>query len=164
MSVNGTYRGAITVIETPTANAAWIKASDSTITIDGLNLEKGLNAGSTPPASKHAASTATMTAGAKTIDLTAIVGLNGGNVDGTGLKVRAFKFRAPLTNANPVTLAVGAANGYELLGSDWKVTLQPGQEAQGYLADGAPVIGGGAKTIDVSGTGAQGVDVQILMG
>jgi hypothetical protein len=45
------------------------------------------------------------------------------------------------------------------------MTLLPGQSSGPfYLADGAPVIGSGAKNIDISGTGVQALDVILILG
>ena len=68
------------------------------------------------------------------------------------------------TNANPITIKFGAANPYNLLGASWQIVLAPGQEAQSYLKDGAPAIGSGAKNIDLSGTGAQALQCQVVLG
>lgn len=62
------------------------------------------------------------------------------------------------------TIVEGASNGYELLGNAWSIVLQPGQQFGAYLKDAAPDIGASAKTIDISGTGSQALDVVLVIG
>ena len=165
-SVSLSYTGALTVIETldqalvPDAADANRKITHNAYNTNGLSL----SGSTTPPVSLCASFVKALSSGTGTIDLTALVGTNGVAVDGTGLKVRAFKFINPATNANPITIKFGAANPYNLLGASWQIVLAPGQEAQSYLKDGAPVVGSGAKNIDLSGTGTQALQCQVVLG
>lgn len=90
--------------------------------------------------------------GAATIDMT---NFPGGGVDGTGKKP-TLTFTNPLTNANSITVAVGATNGYTGYGADFSITLTPGESVQ---LSGSSNIGSGSKTLDLSGTGAQALHV-----
>lgn len=147
-----------------TVSDSYASSKDNTITLNGLNSTIVMDADSTPPVTKEAVFQKAMTAGAATIDLTALTGLNGASVTFTGLKVQSVKFRNKATNANDITITEGASNGYELLGNGFTLILKPGQEAQFYLNDAAPDVGGSAKTIDISGTGTQVLEVAMVAG
>ncbi len=164
MPIAATIAMSITGVETlDTAVDPFVSSSDQTVTQTHAKAAT-LNAGTTPPVTKQAAFKKTMTAGAATIDLRSLVGTNGAAVDGNGLKVQAFKFKNPSTNANSITITFGASNPYLLLGTDFLITLAPGQEVMGYLHDAAPDIASGAKEIDISGTLAQVLECYFLMG
>jgi len=128
------------------------------------DFKHSLSATSTPPFSKHAAFKQALTAGAATIDLTALTGFNGEAVDGSGLKVQVLKLRNPSTNANNITITPGAANGYDLMGAAMSLTLEPGDEVILFGLDTAPDIAAADKDLDLAGTGVQALDVEILMG
>lgn len=98
-----------------------------------------------------------MTGGAVTVDLTACGAL--GTVNLTGKKVTKLVVTALSTNQNDVTIAKGAANGYEII-SGYSEVLAAGEQTIINTA-AAPTVGSGAKTLDVSGTGTQGVAVAI---
>jgi hypothetical protein len=136
-------------------------AASPVIIHDALDKSVTLNASSAVPATKCSVDTIALTAGAKTVDLTALAGANG-TVDGTGLKVQFI--RIVNNGANAMTFAEGASNGYELLGNGWTITLPAGGYMQFYLPEGTPDIASGAKTIDVSGTGTQTFDLTVVMG
>lgn len=156
------YVSNMTVVETLTTNVP--AASTPSVTHNGFNTTQNLNSGTTPPVTQVAAFIQLLSAGAATIDLTALTGTNGSSVSGSGLKIQAIKVIALGTNANPVTLKFGASNPYNLMGSAWQVALSAGEEFLFFGNNAAPTIGGSAKTIDLSGTGTQGVDVIIVMG
>ena len=138
--------------------------SSPKITHGTWDFSHALGAATTPPLSKHAAFQQALDGGAATIELTALPGFNSATVDGSGLKVQAFKARNPSTNANSIALTFGAANPYLLAGVAWKVILEPGMEVLIYGNDKTPDIAAGAKNIDLAGTGVQALDVEILMG
>jgi hypothetical protein len=152
---------AIETLETGVPAAA---AADKTVTHSGFDRTFTLNSATTPPATKCAYFSQALSTGAATIDLTALPGVNGGTVNGTGLKVQAIRFENPAANANAITIGEGASNGYELLGNAWTVPLQPGQIAQYYLKDLSPDISGSAKTMDLTGTGSQTLNVSLVLG
>lgn len=164
MSVSVTYKSIVTTEETIDTNTPAVSARFNAITHDGYNSTKVMNASSTPPATKAAYFSKALVAGAATIDLTALTGTNGVTVVGTGLKVQVARFKNPSTNANSIVVTVGASNGYNLAGSDFKVTLAPGQEQTFYGNDATPDVGSGAKNIDISGTGTQALQVSIVLG
>jgi hypothetical protein len=159
------YAATVTVTETVGSTpAVTATGSAATITHDQFNKAATLTSSTTPPVTKHAAFEKALVAGAGTIDLTALAGSNAGAVDGTGLKVQVAYFKAKAANGNPITIAVGASNGYDLSGADFSVTLSPGQEVLLYGNDATPDIASGDKTIDLSGTGTDTLQVELVMG
>jgi hypothetical protein len=165
MSVDVTLQEVCTVIETPpTSNSPDLSAADNTVTHSGFNSTATLGATTTPPATLTASFVVTMTAGAADIDLTALPGLNGGTIDGTGLKVQVFRVRAKAANANPVAIEAGDSNGYDMFGANWKLSLAAGQRALLFGNDATPDVASGDKIIKVSGTGAQQIEVQVVLG
>jgi hypothetical protein len=117
------------------------------------------------PVTKVSADSIALVAGAKTVDLTALVGTNGAAVDGTGLKVQAVYLENPSTNANSMTFTKGASNGYELMDSaTWRIVLKPGQKACLDLYDATPDVAAGVKAIDVVGTSTQAFKMILLLG
>lgn len=135
---------------------------------DQYNTEVILSTGSTPAVSATASFLVTLSSGAATIDLTALTGLNSATVNGTNLQVRAIKFRSPSSNANVITVKKGASNGYQIGMADganaFNVSIPPGGDFSCYLAANGVVISSSAKTLDVSGTGSQTLECQVVMG
>ena len=156
------YQAKVTVTEILAANAGSL--SDKTVKHSAYDSAQTFDADSDVPVTKVAAFEADLAAGSGSIDLTALTGTNGATVDGTGLKVQAIKLIAKADNANPLTIAVGAANGYELLGANFEVALSAGQEVTIFGNEAAPEIGGAAKAFDLTGTGEQGLYVIVVMG
>ncbi len=165
-SISLSYNSQLTVVET--LNGAYVSGSDNTVTFTGLNESGTLSGSTTPPVTKHAIFSKAMTAGAATIDLTALPGQTADEtIDLSGLKVQALKFKNKSTNANKITIAKGASNGYGLnsAGDTWSITLDPNQSVGPFLLDdAAPDVGSGAKTIDISGTGTQELEIEIVAG
>jgi hypothetical protein len=150
-----------------TISGVFVSTRRGTVGIDGMNKSLVLDANSTPAVSKESAFQKALVNGAATIDLTSLPGIDGtaGQVNGTGLKVRIIKLHNPDTNANSIVATVGAANGYNLAGSTWKETIGPGEESLRLLADTvAPTIAANSKNLDLTGTGVQKLDVEIIMG
>lgn len=140
-------------------------SGDNTVTTNGLDVTTERTGATAIPATKHAGFQKALSAGAGTIDFTALPGnTSGETVDGTGLKVRNLKLENPSTNANAITITPGASNGIDLLGADFSLTLAPGQKAQFDLDNDSPTIASGDRTIDLAGTGTQALDVQVVMG
>lgn len=164
MSIAVTRVIQLSVVET--LEGEFIDPEDATVTINGLNTSESLSSSTTPPATKVSTGQLAMSAGAATLDLTSLPDTAGvaGAVDGTGLKVQSYIFRNPEANANNITLTEGASNGYELHGNGWTVQLRPGELISCQFQDGAPDIASGAKDIDISGTGTQALDFEIVMG
>lgn len=164
MSVVVTHSVLVTTVETIETGIPAAAADNAKITHSLFNKTPvTLNASSTPPATKCAFFTQALTAGAATIDLTALPGTNGATIDMTGLKVQVFRVIGN-GNANPITLTEGAANGYELAGNAWKGAVNNAQELTFYGNDSTPDVSPTAKDIDLSGTGVQSVKVAVIAG
>lgn len=165
MSVSLTLGLKATAVETLTSNVPAAAANGKAITHSGYNEADAVLTGSTtPPVTTCAHFSKALVAGVATIDLTALTGTNGAAVDMTGLKIQFFKFKNPITNANPITVTFGAANPYLLGGAAWKYILQPGQWIAGFGNDATPDVAAGAKNIDISGTGTQALQVSLDAG
>lgn len=162
MPVSAVYTSKVTVSEE--LADAYLSSSKKTIDHNGLDTSLTLNAGSSVPATKVASFEKAMSGGAGTIDFRALVGTNGGAVDGNGLKVQVIKLRNKSTNANAITIVPGASNGLNLFGAAFSITLSPGQEITAYLKDQGTDIDATHKTIDISGTSAQVLEVIVVMG
>lgn len=138
---------------------------DNTLTVSGMNESLTLTASTTPPVTKQTSFQQALSSGSATVNLAALPGLTAEEtVNLTGLKVQALKLRNLSTNANSITVAKGASNGHTLLGSSWTVTLQPGQSHLYYFNNAAPTVASGDRTIDLTGTGAQVLEVQLVAG
>ena len=136
-----------------------------TVTQAGFNTgQRTLKSDSSPPVTCGSLFQQVLTDGAATIDLAALDGLNDKVVNGTGLRVQLLRIKAPSSNVNPITVAKGASNGYDGFGSAFSVTLQPGAEVTILANDAGSDIGAGNKTLDLTGTGSQTLDVEIIMG
>ena len=162
MSIQTTLQMVVNTVETLTVNVPAAQ-NTSSITQSGYNSNYTLPNGSVP-AVECAYFEQALSGGVASIDLRNLSGTNGRVIDLNGLKVQVVKFKAKATNANPLTVTVGASNGYLLAGAAWKVVLQPGQEVLFYGNEAAPDVGATAKTIDLSGTGSQSVEVVIIAG
>jgi len=147
-----------------TGNEAVLAASDS-VTLTGFDSSYTLNSGSTPPVTDIAAYNVTMTAGAATIDLTALTGLNGGTQSASGKKPQwiVMENLAALAQ-DPITIIPGASNGHEFLGSASKIVLKTGQKFAFFGNDGQEDVDGTHKTWDISGTLSQVLRVVVAYG
>lgn len=99
-----------------------------------------------------------MTAGSGAIDLTACPHVNGIEIDGTGKKVKAIRFKAAANNSGAITIEPAVSNGFEGL----SCVLNPGAEVT--LKGNDDVVGSEAKDLDLSGTGTDSVQVTIVFG
>ena len=166
-STSLTYAVTATLIEVLPAAQAPGAATEAarTVTQAGFNAaQRTLKSDSSPPVTCGSLFQQVLTDGAATIDLAALDGLNDKVVNGTGLRVQLLRIKAPSSNVNPITVAKGASNGYDGFGAAFSVTLQPGAEATFLTNDAGSDIGSANKTLDLTGTGAQALDVEIIMG
>lgn len=146
--------------------------AQAVVRYDAWDDEFDLSATSTPPATLFGAAVITMTAGAATIDLRALVCTDGITRDFNGLKVRTIKFRASSANANAITVVKGASNGFTGLGASFSLTLPvPTGTTDGQIpfnvfhdGGGGTAVSATVKTLDVSGTGAQVLHVEVIGG
>lgn len=160
MSVEVVYSSILTVKETLDSGVTFI--SSPVVTHDGLSVGGEFNATSTPPATKVASGTATLSSGAATINLASLTGPGGGTVDFTGLKVQFVKLKNP--SANNITLTPGASNGIDLFGASSSLTVPPGGEVMMKFADQGPDVASGDRTIDLAGTGSQTLQYLFVAG
>lgn len=144
---------------TRTFSGGDVAPGNNDITVNQLNTSESLSSSTTPAVTKDFDALVTLSGGAATLDLTAITDLLGlGTVTISGLTPAWVKFVNPSTNANAITIAKGASNGYTGFGSSFSVTLQPGGELLLRLATVA--VSGSVKTLDITGTGSQTLKVQ----
>lgn len=163
MSVQAVFKSVITVVET--IEGEFVDPSDATVTVNGMNEEETFTGATSVPVTKQTAFEQALSSGTAIIDLTALTGLTEEEtIDGTGLKVQLCKLVNPDTNANAITIAEGASNGYAMLGASFSLILLPGQSMTLNLDEAAPNIASGDRTIDLTGTGSQVLNVQLVMG
>lgn len=163
-TVSAVITASITVTETlSTSESPLIDSSDATIK-EKIAVSTTLNSSSSPDAELHAAMQQALTAGAATIDFTALTRHGGGSVSFAGKAVRAISFQNPTTNANEITIANGASDSLDLFGATYSITLQPGQTLTAYLAAVGPTVGANDKNVDISGTGSQVLNMIAVAG
>ncbi len=163
MSIRATIVGQITCQET--LDTGVDASTTPTIAHNAFNFSHTVNATTTITGTKISADNQALTAGAYTLDLTACAKSGGTTQTLTGLKMRAYLFRAPLTNTGVIVITKGASNGLTVGGTAlWKEALQPGDKVVKWLDDGGETIDGTHKTLDVTGTGAETFDYEIIVG
>lgn len=153
--------------ETPAA------ASDQgrTLQYGAFNVSSSLTDQTTPAieAPPAAARIELDNSGATTLDLTAMPLARDASKthDYTGKRVVAAILKAGAANAGAITIAPGASDPYPLFGAGNEVDLAPGMALQISfvgVGSGAPAVASGAKTIDISGTEGDALDVFFLLG
>lgn len=160
MGISVSYVSQLTVVET--ASGAFVSSDDNTITTR-LNTTTTLNSGTTPAATKYSAFTKALSGGAGTIDLTSLSGSTPSEtVSFSTLKVRAFKFQNPGSNA--ITVTPGASNGLNLLGADFTLVIPAGGEVLMTLNAGSVTVDNTHKTLDLAGTGTDTLNVELIAG
>lgn len=160
--VSATVTMGLTAVETP-ANAPYASTSGNTITHSGLNVSKTRGATSTPVIDAIMQGSIVLTAGVATIDLTAGPGLSGATATSlNGKKNLTMLVKAKAANANPITIKFGAANPYTGFGAAFSVTLDPGLAVE--IEGNATAVSATVKNLDVVGTAAQGLDIEIIAG
>jgi hypothetical protein len=160
MAVTAIYSSILTVKETLESNVSFI--SSPVVTHDGLSSGGEYTSATAVPVTKVSSGTATLSAGAATIDLTSLPGPGGGTVDFTGLKVQFMKLKNP--SANDITVTPGAANGINLFGASSSLTLKSGQEVLMFFNDASPDVAAGDLAIDLAGTGSQTLSYEFVAG
>lgn len=153
MAVALQYQSVLTCVETPDVNVPAM-AANQTITNNGFNTLKTLNAGTTPTVTKDANFETTLSSGAATVDLRVLTGTNGISVDLNGSKVRAFRAKAPATNGAAIVISKGASNGYTGFGASFSQSIPPGGEYVFYDGGNGTAVSNTVKTIDLAGAGS----------
>lgn len=128
-------------------------SGDTTIKHSAFDFNTTLQSDTAVPATKVSAAVLALSAGAKTIDLTSLTGVNGATLTAVGLKLQVWKLKN--LGAAVMTFSEGASNGYAALGASFSFKLEAGQQAMFYLTELAPDVASGDRTIDVAGTGSQ---------
>lgn len=162
MAVSLVKNSSLKLIETSSSGA--INANDATMTFE-LTDTSTRNATTTPDAEDGAYVLVTLTAGAATVDFTAVVHqiLSASATltkNANGKSIRDIKFKN--NSANPIRIKNGASNGFLPAGSVFDFTLPAGGSAFFDFAALAAAISGTNKTLDISGTGTD--TLQILLG
>lgn len=153
----------LSVTESLSVDAAgYLSANDNAVTFNGGNVDITLDADSTPAVDTHAVGKQALTAGAATIDLTALTGPNGVAVSLSGKKPRAVLLEN--TGAAAMTVSKGSSNGYTGFGSAFSLTLPAGAKVELYFGSNGVAVSGTDKTLDLTGTGTQELKYQIVCG
>ena len=162
MSIAATIVSQCTVVRT---GVGQYLGTDNTTTVNGMNETNELTASTSVPVTVDAAGRITLSSGSATLNLAAITfDADVGTLDTTGLKIQYAKFRNLSTNANAITIAKGASNGYTGFGSAFSVVIQPGGYFEYYGNESTADVASGVRTLDITGTGAQVLEVQIVAG
>lgn len=136
---------------------ALVKSSDASRSWGGLgDIDETLSATSTPDVENVAAFIATLTAGAVTIDWTALTHADGDTRSAAGKKLRFIQIMNPAANTANIVVTKGASNGYSPVGTTFTIPISPGGGFLWYLqSDAADVTNGSADTWDVTGSGSE---------
>lgn len=122
-----------------------------------------LNSASTPPVTVASYQTYALVAGALTIDLQALLGVNDEVQDATGLKLQTIIIRNPSGNSK-ITIGEGAVNGYPIFGAANDLEVPADSEVGMKFADTLADVASADSEIDISGTGTESFDVGICLG
>jgi hypothetical protein len=144
-----------------------------TLRTGGISFKKELNDSSVPPFDAPIVKqTITLGGSPTTLDLTAVAALvipalATRTVDLTGKKLLAVALLAASTNTGEVTIAPGASNPYPLFGTGNERDLAPGEihmQTLTALANPKPAVSGTAKTITISGSSGNKLDLELYFG
>ena len=138
----------ITDVQSGSNTAAGLRTADITITVP---VPPVFSAGTTITVVETNVALSTGTA---TIDFTASP-FSGG----TKTPIRLFLMN-PANNANSMTIKFGDTNPYTGFGAAFNTTLQPGQSIQ---LSGTDALSATCKTLDLTGTGSQALNVQVQL-
>lgn len=132
-----------------------------------LNLgQSTYNPTSDPPGKYYSAQTLALVAGAATIDLTNLPGLQAA-IDATGLKLNFLRIRGEADGSNAkLTISEGAANPYELFGAANPIEY-PAACTKPFtfeFDEGLADVAAGAKNIDLAGTGTDSFFIEMILG
>jgi hypothetical protein len=162
MSVSVNYTSKATVVETIESGVTGL--SDKAVTHSSYDTTETRTGASTPPATKVASGEKALSSGTGSLDLTALTSFAGSTVTLAGLKVQYLKLRCKSTNANAITIAEGASNGYDGFGTAFSITLAPGAEVLIKANDAGSDVSGTKKVLDLTGTEAQVLEYCVVAG
>lgn len=123
-----------------------------------------LDASSTPDITEGGLVQKAMVAGAATLDLTSLADVLGRTFSLSTLKPRSIKVKALDANVGAITISKGATDGYTGLGAAFSLTLPAGAEQTVYLGESGTAVSGTVKTLDLVGTGTDGIQLSISAG
>ena len=125
-----------------------------------------LNANSTPPVSQDYSAEITLSAGAATLDFTAMDQGDLPDQDMTGLKPQLCFFKADSTNTAGIVVTDGATNGHNIWGdANGSVTFLPGAKLGVEWNDQLDDVAAGDATIDLSSSDLDAkIKIQIVFG
>lgn len=159
MALTANHRALCEVIET--LSLGLDVASNPSITHQISGISGVLNASSTPPGSQVFSDRRTLTAGADTLDLTALTNSIGAALDLTGLKVQLLLIKGATTNTGDIVVATGASNGYPGITG----TVPDGGYMLLFGNDGYADVAAADAEIDISSTDLDAIyDVIIVAG
>ena len=166
------YNLAMTLVETLDADEqpSASSASERRRTISGMNKKGTLDSTTTPALEKPPGhQKVTIGAGTTTIDLTAMPAARDPSlaIDNTGKKLIGLLIAADKDNDGDVTIAPGSSNPYPLFGTGNTIKVAAGLHISAAIIGVASTygaVGVSAKTIDISGTQDDIVEIEPLFG
>lgn len=162
-AVNLVWAMQATITETLPNNIDSAPDATRKVVHSAFNEGSTLTATTTPPVSRTANFVKALTAGAATIDLTAVSGTNGVTVDLSTTKVQVVRIKN--LGANTLTVKAGASNGHTGIFTATNGTvIQPGGIAMIYSNNQGDTVDATHKTWDLTGTGTQTAEWTIVTG
>lgn len=159
MAVSALIDNRLTAVETLDASGEVVTANPEQIHSIVASGSYGggprtLDASTAPPVSKIHSKEYTLSAGAKTLDLTALVrGGDFGTVDFTGLRLRALKIVTPSTNNAGLVVTQGDTNPYPVFVNASGLDEIPiDAETQKLFKSGGAVVSSTVKNIKFTST------------
>ena len=141
------------------------KVVDPTI-VHSMVIPVGASLGplTTPPVTQVWSDRIALVAGVFTLDLQALVGSSLPAVDLTGLSLQIVQISTPEANGNPIFVAPGAVNGYDLMTPSMLIALSPGDFNLMVLNGSQAAVGASDSEIDFTGSGVDEFDILIAAG
>lgn len=135
-------------------------------TLQLANSSGTLSPTTTVPITKAWKDQGALTAGAATINLTALARNNLPTIDLTGLKVQFIHVINASTNSAALVIVDGATNGYNILGSaTGAISIPVGGQFLFFGNEGLDAVAAGDATIDLSSSDTDATyDIMILAG
>lgn len=158
MSIQADLNFSIRVVDQPTIAGA----SSPAVTYDAYTTREIINGSTNPSADAVTAFETTLSSGSATIDLTSVPATTG-TQSMSGKSLRTLFLKADSENAGVISIQAGGTNGYPLFGSSGKITLSPG-DSLGLRISTDSDVDGTHKTIGLSGTGTDSIQVQMTFG
>ena len=163
MALDEVLIGTIVVTETPALGLDQVTDPQVPHQIT-LPIPLKLDGTTVPAVTKVWSDNVALSAGAKTLDLQALVNDNLPNVDFTGLKVQVFHMSCPTANTGVITVTPGASNDYDLGGASMSYEVSPGASLVFLFADNAPDVANADSELDFAGTGTETFDIVMVAG